>query len=389
MENSMFRLAALTGTCPSRLNEYISLHTRLRIVVKNQSWNWDMNEETSRNTIYRLLYGGRAAVEEIMLQQDPESIPACVYGSAEPSQTPAAEILGVKIHSGDILVSRGGVPVSALIARGNDYPGNFSHIALVYVDEKTNQVSIIESHIERGVAIATIDEYLKDVKLRIMVLRLRKDLPQLISDPLLPHQAAKSAYSAAVNKHIPYDFEMNYHDHSKLFCSEVAAAPYAQLGVKLWMGISRISAPAVVHWLSSFGVKYFETQEPSDLEYDPQFRVVAECRDPETLFKDHLDNAVIDVMLEGDELSSPWYLLPVARLAKLYSMILNISGRVGPIPEGMSASAALRSERFTGYHNKIASEVYGMSSKFRELHGYVPPYWQLVDLSEKCIKNMR
>ena len=66
------------------------------------------------------------------------------------SATPSAEILGVIVHSGDILISRGGAPTSALIARGNDYPGNFSHVALVHIDEKTNSISIIESHIERG-----------------------------------------------------------------------------------------------------------------------------------------------------------------------------------------------------------------------------------------------
>ena len=36
------------------------------------------------------------------------------------------------------------------------------------------------------------------------------------------------------------------------------------------MGISRISSPGVARWLAAFGVRRFETQEPSDLEYDPQ-----------------------------------------------------------------------------------------------------------------------
>jgi hypothetical protein len=54
----------------------------------------------------------------------------------------------------------------------------------------------------------------------------------------------------------------------------------------LWMGISHISSPGLRKWLSAFGVTHFETQEPSDLEYDPQLVVVAEWRDPETLRKD-------------------------------------------------------------------------------------------------------
>src|SRR5439155_7958349 len=113
----------------------------------------------------------------------------------EPSATPAIDVLGLTLHSGDILVSRGGAPTSALIARGNDYPGNFSHVALLHVGEKS--ASVIESHIERGVAVASLDEYLRDKKLRIMVLRLRTDLPAMRADPKLPHKAAIAAIEGA------------------------------------------------------------------------------------------------------------------------------------------------------------------------------------------------
>ena len=48
----------------------------------------------------------------------------------------------------------------------------------------------------------------------------------------------------------------------------------------------------------------FVIVQDADLEYDPQLRVVAEWCDPDTLFKDHVDNAVIDVMLEAAERGS-------------------------------------------------------------------------------------
>ena len=148
-----------------------------------------MNSTEAKNTLYRLLYGNRIAIEEIMLQLPDNHVAPLIKGIDEPSSTPSANMLGVNIHSGDILVSRGGAPTSALIARGNDYPGNFSHIALVHIDEKTKLISIIESHIERGVTISTLKEYLDDKKLRIMVLRLRFDL--IRDNPMVPHLAAK------------------------------------------------------------------------------------------------------------------------------------------------------------------------------------------------------
>jgi hypothetical protein len=327
-----------------------------------------------------------------MLQVVPETIPALVKDHEEPSDTPSTEILGQIIHSGDILVSRGGAPTSALIARGNDYPGNFSHVALAHVDEKTYQTSIIEAHIEKGVAIATINQYLQDKKLRVMVLRLRADIPALITNPLLPHHAASFALHEAMTRHIPYDFEMNHKEHSKLFCSEVASAPYQKLGIILWMGISHISSPGIVRWLSLFGVKYFETQEPSDLEYDPQLRVIAEWRDPETLFKDHIDNAVIEAMLEssekGRDLNYSRYQLPLARIAKLYSQLLNVFGLIGPVPEGMSATAGLHNNQLSEDHQAIKEKVELMAKEFKKRHNYTAPFWQLLDFSREALMEM-
>jgi hypothetical protein len=189
----------------------------------------------------------------------------------------------------------------------------------------------------------------------------------------------------AGRRHIPYDFAMDYANPNEQFCSEVASAAYSPLKVKLWMGLSQLSAPGLTRWLSALGVRHFETQEPADLEYDPQLRVVAEWRDPETLFKDHVDNAVIDVLLEGaergDRLNYNMWKLPPARLAKGWSWLKNRFGKVGVIPEGMSATTALRVDALTKMHTAIYSLVIESADKFKKERGYVPPYWELVRMS--------
>ncbi len=388
LETAFFELAPGLAATPGGARHYQELQREIRSVVKEQSRRWDMTAPATRDRLYRLLYGTRTAVEEILLQGDPDSIEVLVMGTPEPSATPSAELAGVTVHSGDMLVSRGGAPTSALIARGSDYPGNFSHVALVHVDEQSREISIIESHIEVGVAVASVVDYLRDTKLRILVLRLRHDLPALGVDPWLPHKAAGRALERARTEHIAYDFAMDYRDHRRLFCSEVVSAPYRELGVDLWMGISRISSPGVRSWLAAFGVRNFETQEPSDLEYDPQLRVVAEWRDPATLWKDHLDNAVIDAMLEGadagEQLTYNWYLLPVVRLLKGYSVLKNWFGGVGPVPEGMSATAALKNDAFSTRHAAIKARLTDLAARFRETHGYRPPYWELVKLARQA-----
>lgn len=389
IERHLFATAPLIGGCTGYTFEFMDLFSRIRNQIKKTSRNWNPNDFASKQTLYKIIYGGRAAVEEVMLQSAGEKVPALVPGDEEKSVTPSASILEVKIHSGDILVSRGGAPTSALIARGNDFPGNFSHVALVYIDEKTKLPYIIESHIERGVTISSLYDYLKDKKLRVLVLRLRVDHALLLKDPMLPHKAAKAAYDRAMKEHIPYDFEMNSDDNTKLFCSEVVSSVYKDLGINLWMGISSISAKGVANWLAGFGVTNFENQAPSDLEYDPQLTVVAEWSDLETLYNDHIDNAVVEAVLDeanaGKKLEGDWYLLPFARLLKFYSVLLNYFGYEGSVPEGMSAESALRHTKFVALHKRIRDEVNKEANSFYKKNFYSPPYWQMVQMAKRTI----
>ena len=93
----------------------------------------------------------------------------------------------------------------------------------------------------------------------------------------------------------------------------------------------------MVNWLHDFGVENFTTQMPSDLEYDPQLAVIAEWRDPETLYKDHIDNAAMDALLEkanaGEQINYNIWQLPIVRFLKGYCTIKNMFGKIGLIPD--------------------------------------------------------
>jgi hypothetical protein len=382
--NNYFEMAPLVAARPVHRDTFLACYNTTRNLVKQQSQYWDINQKNIRNTLYQLLYGMRAATEEVLLQTDTLPYAPVLNVTATPALSPATNLLGIQVHSGDLLVSRGGAPVSALISRGNNYPGNFSHVALIYVDEK-NTAYLVEAHIEKGVAIASAQQYVQDKKLRFMVLRPRADLPAIKANPLLPHQAAKFAYDAAQQRHIPYDFKMDFYDSSALFCSEVASYAYKKQGIHLWQAVSSISSQGVVNWLSNFGVTHFVTQMPSDLEYDPQQSVVAEWRDPETLQNDHLDNAVMDALLlqadKGKTIGYNHWLLPPVRILKGYCMLLNLFGKPGIIPEGMSATRALKNQTFVAMYNRVKNQTQVLVNAFIQQHHYYPPYWQLLALA--------
>ena len=385
-ENNFFILTSLVAVKQNYIPWLTDYYTRLRNLIKQQSQQWDISETASRNTVYTLLYGLRAAVEEVLLQTDNLKFPAAMLVNNEKSSTPAASIFGIEVHSGDLLVSRGGAEVSALISRGNDYPGNFSHIALIYVDEKTKEPFLIEAHIEKGVAIASVAQYENDKKLRFMVMRPRADLPVMVADSMLPQKAAKYMFEEAGKRHFPYDFKMNFNDTTEMFCSEVASYAYRTNGMQVWKYPSTISSTGVVNWLHDFGVENFITQMPSDLEYDPQLAVVAEWRDPETLYKDHIDNAAMDALLEkankGATIDYNIWQLPIVRVVKGYCIIKNLFGKIGMIPEGMSATKALKNQTFVAMHVAVKNKTMQLADEFMKKNGYRPPYWQLIKFAE-------
>jgi hypothetical protein len=387
IETALFEAAALTAACPSRLDALLESHRLVRANAKRLSIAWDPADVASRDRLYRLLYGGRMAIEEVLLQVPVGAAPTLVMGTDEPSAAPSALIRGLRVHSGDLLVSRGSAPTSAFIARGNTHPGNFSHVSLVHVADDAT-VSIIESHIESGVGVFPLETYLGDGKLRILVLRPRADLHAMVANPMLAHEAAEAALAQTTQEHIPYDFSMNAIDGDSQFCSEVAIQGYQAVGMTLWPGRRPLAARGATRWLADVGVRYFEVPMPADLEYDPALRVVAEWRDAETLFTGHIDNAILDALLEraeaGESLTANRWKLPPARLAKAASWVLNRGGRVGPIPEGMSATTALKIQDLRERHARMRSQVLISVEAFRSENGYTPPYWALVEMAREA-----
>jgi hypothetical protein len=383
-----FSLSAMVAAEQAYTDSLLHYYVKLRNIIKTQSRQWNMQDVSVRNSIYSMLYGARAAIEEVLLQQDTSLFKPALYCNPEKSVTPATTIFGIKVHSGDLLVSRGGAAVSAFIARANDYPANFSHVALLYVDEKINLPYVIESHIEKGVAVSTIKEYEADKKLRFMVLRPHSNLQAIQQNPMLPHIAAKFAYDEAAKRHIPYDFKMNFYDSSAMFCSEVGSYAYRKNGLQLWQAVSTISSQGMVNWLHAFGVENFVTQMPGDLEYDPQLTAVAEWRDPHNLYKEHIDNAVTDALLQqadkGKSIEYNHWMLPVVRVIKGWCLLKNVFGGVGIIPKGMSATQALKNESYTAMFNQLRQCTQQAADHFTLTNGYHPPYWALAGMAQTC-----
>ena len=139
-------MAPIVAADSSKVGWYYQQRQRMRRIQAEQSAYWSKDDMQARITRYKLVYGSRAALEEVFLQQDEHfTFPF----SQSIDSTGASDLFGVKVKDGDILLSRGGAPVSAFISRANDFPGNFSHVALLHVDSKTRRKKLIVAHIEK------------------------------------------------------------------------------------------------------------------------------------------------------------------------------------------------------------------------------------------------
>lgn len=385
LERAFFAEGVRAAACPQKMDEFAKHVAHLLHGLGEHASDWDLSDADTLGRLYRLRYGTRAAYEEALLQANNPDL-ALFRNDESELRVPTIELHGVRLQSGDLLVSRGGAPTSALISRGNDRPGNFSHVALLHIDDK-GRPSVIESHIESGVGVFSVEKYLRDKKLRIMVLRLQRSHPLLATAPDLPHRAAEVALKQATIAPADYDFSMDYRDPSQMFCSEVAYHAYRSQGVSLWKALSSLSGPAAGRWLAGLGVEHFETLAPSDLEYDPQLRVVAEWRDPGALLADHVDNAIVDALLERARGGAMLEVEPLrvgpARLAKGYSFMLNLFGHEGPIPKGMSAASALRVERLRALFETLRDSVHRDVEGYRKAEGHLPPYWTILEFAER------
>jgi len=383
-----FRYGVLGAAHPGLLPRAESLVTRARVLVMRTAAGWPA-ERATHEVLYRVVFGGRVTMEEALVQAGP-ILPELVPIEEIPSATPFIEVQGVRVHSGDVLLSRGGAPTSALIARGSDFANTFSHAALAHVDAETGEGTVVESLIEAGTVLTTVEEYLESKKHRILVLRLRPDLPELRADPLLPHTAATGMLERLRAEPVAYDFAMDWTDPERMFCSEVIYHAFKDVGLDLWSHRSAMTTPGLVRWLGAMGVREFQTLVPSDLEYDPRFRAVVEWRDLEALLDYRLDNAITDALLEqadaGADLGYRWSMRPVGRLLKGASVVQVASGATPFIPVGMSSDAALRIRALVEIVNPIVkNELMRRAEMFATERGYPAPYWSLVQLAGEAL----
>jgi len=179
-------------------------------------------------------------------------------------------------RSGDILLVRTSSFISAVIARIGDDDGQFSHAAVIYVDEN-GEVKVIESLIGSGTIITPYDEWRK-INDHSRALLFRHD------NETLAKKAALKLYTSVrkrqlSNDLILYDFTMDDSDSHKIYCAELVEYAY-ELAGDSQIPAFRTSFKAFDHhpFLSELTISAEIVFAPGDIEVEPSLNLVAEWR---------------------------------------------------------------------------------------------------------------
>ena len=198
-------------------------------------------------------------------------------------------------QDGDVVLVRGRRHNSAAIARIGDIDSQFSHLAMVHIDE-AGKPWIVECLIEDGAILTPLETFLGHDLGRAMLFRHR--------DAGLATRAAKVIHDRVsrsrkpMMRRIRYDFSMRLDGYKRLFCSKLVRQAYdaASRGrLKLPTYGTRLDMQNR-DFFRRIGVKAVATFAPGDMELEPDFDVIAEWRDYRVTSELRLQDMLMDAI---------------------------------------------------------------------------------------------
>lgn len=184
----------------------------------------------------------------------------------------------VDFQIGDLFLIRGKSYVSGMIARIGDTELQFSHLAILGLNDKNEKV-IVEALIPYGTKISPFETWLKQKEARVVHFRFQ--------DAETASKAGKAAFELAngfISKHgynIPYDFKMSSLDADTIFCAELIENAYLTASnskVLLPENKSMTTKFKSTPFLKNMGIESTEIFAPGDIEFDSRFDLLAEYR---------------------------------------------------------------------------------------------------------------
>lgn len=201
-----------------------------------------------------------------------------------------------EFKNGDIMITKGVSFVSSTISEIGVPHSLFSHIVFIHVDQKTKEVTTIESYVGKGVGIYPIIDALRNENSRILVLRPRNfELASRAADYMYDRVRKLEAQK----KVIPYDYDLDFSDNSKLSCEEVAYDAFKTVSNGNFILPETMSDVTMndANFLKRIGINSGKMMVPADMETDSRFDIVLDWTDYRLMRDSWRKDAVLGEML--------------------------------------------------------------------------------------------
>ncbi|MCB0504753.1 MAG: hypothetical protein KDC58_04540 [Cyclobacteriaceae bacterium] len=350
------KLSALASLVPNKINEFEGDISRWRKLIKYQSRFWNTSSNTEGSRLYQLLVESRLAFESALVQSDFPSVSWTSLPLDNGFQYKS--INDIVFQSGDIVAFNLSKENDLCLSFRRDMPNAYDHLGSIYIQSGKGFVTYIDK--ETGLQSVGIETFLDNYAPNGMILRVRPDLSQIIETPELPVLVASRLYKMANEGRIKYDYQLDLDTRDYLYDWEMLNGVFKKYDFSLGTE-KKLSNTHTIRVGSDKLIN-----EPFELEYDPQLMVVGEWYNTQTLY----DKRVLTAATSSVILSSPKMrfvnpiLLPIYRIKKGLSMIMNQFGYKGLIAQGVSAQTQMALDALHQEQKKVVEEL------SEELHKY-------------------
>ena len=196
----------------------------------------------------------------------------------------------LEFKSGDMMMTRTSSFVSAVIARIGDEDGQFSHAAMIYIDNN-GQIYVMESLIEEGVKISPFGEWKKkNHHARAVLFRYHDEKEgRNVANRLYQYIQLQLKSKGE----IPYDFHMNDRDQSEIYCAELVQFGFNHSNIYTIPTFRSSYKRLENHpFLKELTIHTYEGFAPSDLEVEPHINLVAEWRNYDETRDARMEDAI-------------------------------------------------------------------------------------------------
>lgn len=369
------KLSALASLVPNKTMEFEEDVSRWRKLLKYQSRYWDTSEKVTNQRLFQLITESRLAFESALIQSNTES--ASISTIETNSQLKTVKVGELVLKSGDILAFNHVNRDNPSVAFIKELPNAFKQLGSVFISD--NDASVIYVDHEQGLHIVPVQEFFEKIAPNGAVLRLRDDIPTLLSNPELPDLAASTISEMAKNGGYRYDYKFDSETNDYIYDWELINTVYKVHSLNLEPN-QFIRADNSIH---------VGTRKPHieafEIELDHRFIIAGEWYNAELLYNNRLLTAATASIIRSNKKSdfvSP-ILLPIYRVIKAYSMVVGNLGLHQPIPTGVTAQTQMVYDALGKEQKKLVLRLQSELSKYELDQNHKATYLKMLQKADE------